>query len=313
MSNLPKTIRVGLIDYESAQKAALYGLADLLNVAGSHARGTGADRTMSGIIVPAGDPADLDLVGYDILVLPPNLSGARGEADSDLHDALRRRHSDGVTIASVCAGAFWLGHAGLLDGRPATTHWLLEDEFRTAFPSVRLAAERILIDDHDIVTAGGVMAWIDLGLHLVGRTLGTAVTSLTMRHLLIDPVGREQRNYRSFRPVLDHGDARVRQLQLSMEATPESDWTVATMADRAGMSERTLARRFSAATGLTPNAYVRNLRIEKARGFLENSRMPVAGIAEVVGYSDLSAFARTFQEITGLSASAYRKRFALGA
>ncbi|OCW58443.1 GlxA family transcriptional regulator [Hoeflea olei] len=313
MSDLPKSVRIGLVAYRGAQKAALYGLADVFDVAARHASENGAGRTLVQAIVPAEDPETLDLAGHDILILPPNLSGARGAADTALRAALRRRHAEGAVIASVCAGAFWLGHAGLLDGRPATTQWLLEDEFREAFPKVRLATERILIDDHDIVTAGGIMAWIDLGLHLVARTLGSEVASLTMRHLLIDPVGREQRNYRSFRPVLGHGDDRIRQLQLQMEQAPEGDWRVAAMADRAGMSERTLARRFAGATGLTPNAYVRNLRIEKARGLIENSRLPVAGIAEAVGYSDLSAFAKTFQEITGLTASAYRKRFALGA
>src|SRR3546814_2602828 len=87
---------------------------------------------------------------------------------------LRARHRDGSIVCSVCAGAFVLAESGLLDGCASTTHWALAPEFAARFPDVRLEAERMLIDDGDVLTAGGVMAWTDLGLRLIERWLSPA-------------------------------------------------------------------------------------------------------------------------------------------
>ncbi|MEM7524660.1 MAG: helix-turn-helix domain-containing protein [Pseudomonadota bacterium] len=257
---------------------------------------------------PAPPPDDAD---FAAIVLPPNISGARGAEDHTLHDWIRRQRDRGAVICSVCAGAFWLGHAGLLDGRPATTHWALEEEFRAAFPRAALHPERLIIDDNDIVTAGGLMAWVDLGLFLVERRLGAPVVTRTARSLLVDPRGREQRNYRSFRPPLGHGDAAILAVQHWMEGAVDSDLTVTALADRAGLAERTFLRRFRAATGLTPNVYVQTLRVEKARGLLERTRLSVSEICWRVGYRDLSAFGRVFRTVTGITPGEYRTRFAI--
>ena len=298
--------RIALVAYPGHQVSALLGLEDLLTLAAATSRsGGGADLS-----VAIADPAHLP-DPPEIAILPPNLSGARGAADHALHDWLRAAHTQGTTLASVCAGAFWLGHAGLLDGRPATTHWALEDEFRTAFPAARLMPEHILIDDHDIVTAGGLMAWTDLGLHFVDRLLGPDILTRTARHLLIDPRGRDQRNWRSFRPNLAHGDTAILALQRRIAANPAADLTVTALAAHAAMSERSLHRRFRAATGLAPNAYVQAVRIEAARGRLERSRDAVADIAFAVGYTDTAAFTRLFRTTTGLTPSDYRTRFSV--
>ncbi|MCC0031600.1 MAG: helix-turn-helix domain-containing protein [Brucellaceae bacterium] len=306
MRDTPNPVRVGLVAYDGVQMSAVLGMADMLAVANRY--GQGATPMESSVLLPDGLPAD---EGFDALVIPPNLTGRRGADDRRLHGFIRQQMAGGAIICSACAGAFWLGHAGVLDHRPVTTHWALEEEFRDAFPLAQLHAEHILVDDHDIVTAGGVMAWIDLGLHLVRRWLGPAVVSQVCRHMLIDPQGREQRNYRSFRPRLDHGDQAIRALQGWMEAHVAGDLGVAALARKAGLAERTLQRRFSAATGLALSTYVQELRVEKARGLLERSAMPVNEICWAVGYEDPSAFSRLFKAISGVSAGDYRKRFAV--
>lgn len=300
---------IALVAYPGAQMSAVLGLADLFSVADSHGRAAGLPRIKTAILdFAAGVPAAAES-NYDAVVLPPNLSGARGGGDEAVRAFIVRAHAGGALACSVCAGAFWLGHAGLLDGRPVTTHWALEAELKTAFPKVVLEPERILIDDHDLVTAGGVMAWLDLGLFLVGRWLGPDAVSQTARHLLIDPRGREQKNYRSFRPALAHGDRAILSLQHWMEANTAADLSVEALAAHTGLAMRTFTRRFKAATGLPPNLYVQTLRVEKARGLLERGRGTVNEIAWAVGYADVSAFAKVFRSVTGLSASAYRKRF----
>lgn len=310
MPDQPKTQQtkaIALVVYPGAQMSAILGLMDLFQVANARTGHDGPRMEARMISFPlAAENAD---TRFDAIVLPPNLTGARGETDVDIHRWIRSQHAAGAIACSVCAGAFWLGRAGLLDGRPATTHWVLEGEFRAAFPRARLAPELLLIDDHDVVSAGGLMAWLDLGLHIVERWLGPQAVTLTARHLLIDPHGREQRNYRSFRPVFDHGDRAVLALQRWMEGNAGADLGIEALADRSGLATRTFTRRFKAATGLAPSQYVQNLRIERARGMLERTRQSAAEVALEVGYSDFSAFSRIFKAVTGLSASAYRTRF----
>lgn len=306
--NTPSGARVALVAYAGVQDSAVYGLGDVLTVANRLAVQAGIAPIRHETL----RPGDLtDATGFDAVVLPPNLSGARGREDGVLTDWIAARHRDGAILCSACAGAFWLGHAGVLDGRPVTTHWALEDEFRTAFSRALLHPEHLIIDDHDIVTAGGVMAWVDLGLYLVRRWLGPEIVSRTCRHMLIDPQGREQRNYRSFRPRLDHGDAPIRALQQWMEEHAAEDLALPVLARRAGLSVRTLQRRFPAATGLPVGGYVQELRIEKARGLLERTAMPVSAICWAVGYEDASTFSRLFRSVCGISASEYRRRFAV--
>lgn len=299
--------RIALIAYPGHQASALLGLADLFTIASRMSADLGGPRLETVTIAPGALPP----APPDIAILPPNISGAGGAGDHVLHRWLRDAHGQGTMLASVCAGAFWLGHAGLLDGRPVTTHWALEESFRAAFPRADLQPEHILIDDHDIVTAGGLMAWTDLGLHITEARLGPDIVSRTARHLLIDIRGREQRNWRSFRPCLTHGDAAILALQHAIEAAPADDHSITALSNRAALSPRSLHRRFRKATGLAPNEYVQALRIEKARGRLERSRSPVSDIAHAVGYGDTAAFTRLFRATTGLAPSEYRRRFSV--
>jgi len=298
--------RIALVSFPGQQSAALLGLQDLFTIASRMSRAAGGVTLDTTLAHPVDLPA-----GCDIVILPPNISGARGAGDYALHRWLRDSHARGATLASVCGGAFWLGHAGLLDGRPVTTHWAPEEEFRAAFPAAHLQPEHILIDDHDIVTAGGLVAWTDLGLHVAGHLLGPDILTPTARHLLIDPCSRDQSNWRSFRPCLGHGDPAILAPQHWAEANPATDLSVAALARRAAISARSLHRQFRAATGLAPNAYVQALRIEKARGHLERRRMAVADIAFATGYADTAAFTRLFRATTGLTPSDYRTRFSV--
>lgn len=307
MVTAPKSMAI--MAYAGVQESAVLGLADLLDVANViSAGGSGAN-----VRVDVLRPDDLANArrGYDAVILPPNRSGARGADDRVVHSWLQEQHGAGTLIASVCAGVFWLGHAGLLNNRPVTTHWGLEKEFRETFPKVDLQPEHLLIDDNDIVTAGGMMAWVDLGLFFVEHWQGPQVLTSTARHLLVDPGKREQRNYRSFRPNLGHGDETILRLQLWMESHVSENLSGEVLEARAKLSGRTFLRRFKAATGLSPNAYVQALRVEKARGLLERTREPVSAVGWAVGYQDVSAFGRVFRSITGLTAVKYRNRFSV--
>ena len=300
---------LAIVAYQGVQEAAVLGLADLLDAANL------ISRRRNGVVVDVHTIRPNEWIQaaapYDAIILPPNRSGARGAQDVELHTWIRQQHRAGTLTASVCAGLFWLGHAGLLASRPVTTHWGLEEEVRSTFPEADLQPEHLLIDDNDIVTAGGMMAWVDLGLFFVERWQGVDVLTATARHLLVDPGKREQRNYRSFRPNLNHGDETILSLQLWMEGHVQDDLSADALSKRSRLSGRTFLRRFKAATGKSPNAYVQALRVEKARGLLERTRDTVSAVSWAVGYQDVSAFGRVFRSVTGLSAVDYRQRFSV--
>ncbi|WP_220250727.1 GlxA family transcriptional regulator [Billgrantia montanilacus] len=165
------------------------------------------------------------------LILPPALSEPVGADDVlSLSEWLRERHADGVALGSVCAGAFPLAATGLMAGRKMTTHWAYAELLQQRYPDVHVDADQLIIDDGDVITAGGLMAWTDLGLRLVDRLLGPTIMIETARMLLVDPPGRERRYYSVFSPRLTHGDAAVLKVQHWLQATQAKDVALPTLA-----------------------------------------------------------------------------------
>jgi transcriptional regulator GlxA family with amidase domain len=216
-------------------------------------------------------------------------------------------------LCSVCAGACVLAETGLIDGRRATTHWAFARQLAKRFPKVNLAEEHMVLDEGDIMTAGGILAWADLGLTLVGRLLGPATMLATARFLLIAPPRSSQRPFAQFVPRFDHADEAIRQSQHHIHAHAATLQGVADLASAAGMTGRTFLRRFSAATGVTPVEYLQHVRVAKAREALERTLTPVDRIAWDVGYSDPAAFRKLFQKLTSLPPAAYRQQFGIAA
>lgn len=318
---------VAILIYPHAQMSAVLGLTDLFAVADRLARNRAGGMPPRLRVSHVGPIAETGRMAVsfdtaareraeeaderpDVVILPPSLGDPpSGEAVPALAGWLRQRHAAGATLASVCAGGFLLAETGLLDGRPATTHWTCSESFAARFPRVRVDTEKLLIDDGDIVTAGGLMAWTDLGLHLLGRYLNRAAMVETARFLVIDPPGREQRYYTAFSPRRDHGDAAVLKVQRWLDIQDERAFSVGAMAMQAGLEERTFLRRFSAATGLRPVEYCQHLRIDRARELLESTNATVERIGWDVGYGDPASFRKLFLKLTGLTPSSYRRRF----
>lgn len=307
MQITPKSaIQIAILNPPGAQLSAIHGLSDLFHLLRRLPPNPAQPCVVDVHIL---DQDMLDDRPLDAFIFPPSIDGTPATPNSPFIDWTRRRHQQGALTCSVCAGAFWLGYSGVLDHRPATTHWALEAPFRAAFPKVDLQTDHILVDDTNVITAGGLMAWLDLGLYLTGYWFGPDMVSRLARQLLVDPAGREQRHYSGFRPNRAHGDASVLKAQRHIETRFSEPITNAGLSNIAGLSERTFLRRFDAATGYSPATYVQNLRIEKARGALERSVDSTAQIAWSVGYQDASAFSRVFKSITGLTPGAYRSRF----
>lgn len=321
-----ESLEVGVICYPGSQLAAVHGMTDLFSVARRIASDWAKEPTARPLPILRVrhwclDPASQVMSStYDshpgaesrlaIVVAPPCLEHLpRPETVVGLLNWLRSRHAEGTTLASVCRGAFILGYTGLLNGRVATTHWQFADELAKSFPAINVDANRLIADEGDILTSGGLMAWVDLGLVIVQRILGPAVAAQTARYLVADPGRQSQSQYIRFNPSLGHGDEPILRVQQWLQSTLASQVRVHQMAEHADLGEKTFTRRFIAATGLRPTAYMQQLRIEKARELLELTRRTVDRVAWDVGYQDPSAFRQVFQGNTGLTPREYRRKF----
>ncbi len=319
MTDRDEAFEIGLVLYPGVQAASVFGLTDLFAVANQMAAARSPDAAhlrvshwqRSGDAVTRAfdsEPGPGD--GPVVIIVPPTLGEPIDrEAARPYGVWLKAQHAAGATLGSVCAGAFVLAESGLLSARPATTHWAYQEALATRFPDIALDADKLVIDDGDIITAGGYMAWTDLGLKIVDRILGATVMMDTARFMLVDPPGREQRFYNPFAPRLTHGDAAILKVQHWLQQVGGRNVTSVAMAEKAGLEERTFLRRFHKATGLRPTEYCQHLRVSKARELLESTMRPIDQVAWDVGYDDPGSFRKVFIKVTGLAPSDYRRRF----
>lgn len=320
---LAPQIEIGLACDAGTSNAGVYGLTDLFSYAGKFAAKRHGDPAPSAVRIThwrADDDATDVRCTYDscpgaahalsLLVIPGNVQAPeKTETASPLLPWLREKHAQGVVIAAVCGGVFLLARTGLLAGRQATTHWSFNELFAQQFPDVLTETDHMVIDYGDVVTAGGVLAWADLGLRLTERFLGTAVMLETARFMLVDPPGREQRFYSEFDPKTKHGDRAILRAQLWLLTQRERPISIADLAQHADLEQRTFLRRFVAATGMKPSEYQQRLRITRAREMLEFSQASVEEISWSLGYGDVAGFRRVFRKVMGLTPSDYRRRF----
>jgi len=248
------------------------------------------------------------LIGADVVAVPA-VAGPPEAYPREALDALRAAHEAGSTVLTVCSGAFIAGAAGLLDGRRCTTHWMHADELVRRFPTAIVDRNVLFVDDGDLITSAGTAAGIDASLHLVRRELGSAVTNIIARRMVVPPQrDGGQRQYidqpiparcsEGFAPQLDW-----------ILANLETPHTVATLARRASMSSRTFARRFVEETGTTPMQWVTDQRVLYARRMLEETDLDVDRIAERVGFGNATLLRHHFRRIVGVTPSDYRRRF----
>jgi transcriptional regulator GlxA family with amidase domain len=202
-----------------------------------------------------------------------------------------------------------LAAAGLLDGRPATTHWGVVDRCRAMYPNVHWSAERFVTESDNIFCGGGLYASIDLSLYLVERFCGHEVAVQTAKSLLLETPRIWQATYAAQPPRSAHDDEPVQRAQKWLYAHFREDVDLDDLAARVGMSPRNFARRFKAATGEGPLAYLHRLRIDTARHYLESAHRSVQEISQAIGYEDVAFFRQLFRRHTGTSPREYRARF----
>jgi transcriptional regulator GlxA family with amidase domain len=241
-------------------------------------------------------------------VLVPGLEDPLSPQDPGALEAIAEAARNGARLVSLCGGAFVLGQAGVLDGHQATTHWALAEEFRAAFPRVRLVEQALYIDDGQVLTSGGMLAATDLCLHVLRRDFGQAYAN-DMSRLLVSPPHRSggQSQYTKTPAMPPNGSlAPVMAWMIDHLVEP---LTLESVAARAHMSSRTLARRFRAETGDSVQDWIALRRVELARGLLEDSGLTISQIAYAAGFGSTESLRRHFRAVTGTSAREYRQTF----
>jgi transcriptional regulator GlxA family with amidase domain len=247
------------------------------------------------IFVPSTGPSVDDMVERNAPVVP----------------WLRRWHKRGAAIASVCSGVGLVAATGLLDGKRATTHWALAGRFREKYPKVRWMPELMVTEDHGFYCGGGVNASLDLALYLVERFCGHDVAMQSAKALLIETPRAWQAGFAIVPLKTEHSDETISNAQEWLHQNFHRTFPLEAPARRVGMSLRNFVRRFKHATGDSPLAYLQKLRIAAAKRLLEGDHRTMQEIGDAVGYQDVAFFRQLFERHTGVSPSAYRRRFGL--
>ena len=255
-------------------------------------------------------PWGLDRLGEADTIIVPGTARPTAALTPAVRAALREAAAAGTRVASICTGTFPLAASGLLDGLRATTHWLAAASLAAAFPEVEVDPNVLYTDNGRILTSAGAAAGLDLCLHLVRRDHGSAVAAEAAR-LSVMPLEREGGQAQFI--AHDHAPAPA-----GSALEPLLEWlrenlarpvTLDDIAAHAGMSTRTLIRRFREQTGTTPLRWLHHARVRRAQHLLETTDDSVERVGARVGFGSATAFRDRFKRTTGVSPHAYRRAF----
>ncbi|CAG9197975.1 helix-turn-helix domain-containing protein [Burkholderia vietnamiensis] len=264
--------------------------------------------TTGGFTITA--PHGLDaLDDADIVIVPAWRDPDEAPPDV-LVDAVRAAAARGAQVVGLCLGAYVLAAAGLLDERPATTHWAWADDFARRFPRVKLDPDVLYVDDGNLMTSAGTAAGLDCCLHVVRQRFGADAANRIARRLVIPPHRQGGQAQYVPQPVAAHPrDARLAELLDWVRAHLDVAHSVDSLAARVLMSRRTFTRRFRQATGTTVTAWLHAERLTHAQHLLETTGQSIDAIAQAAGYGSSVSLRQHFAGALGTSPSAYRREF----
>lgn len=320
--------QITILGFDLALASAITGVLDLMNMAGVTwnywqkqppepkfkvriATKDGKPVKCLNRLVLESDISYRDIDPEDVVVVP-SIAGDIERAlnfNPRLIECISRLNEQEAIIAGNCTGVFFLGEAGVLDGKTATTHWAFVDQFQMRYPEVDLKPEQMITNAGNIFCSGGGIAWLDLGLYLIERFCGHDVAVQTAKTFVIDMGRTYQSSYSALRSYKFHRDQDILKIQDWLESRCSEDIRIDELAKQFGMSPRTLARRFKAATGDTPLGYLQTLRLENAKKLLEETTDNVSEVTHKVGYEDVSSFTKLFRQKTGFTPKDYRNKY----
>jgi transcriptional regulator GlxA family with amidase domain len=257
--------------------------------------------------------ADLGALARAGTVVVPGYAAILAPPPEPALDALAAAAARGARVLSVCTGAFALAHAGLLDGRRATTHWAWAGELAARFPRVEVDPEALFVDEGSVLTSAGLSAGIDLSLHVVRKDCGVAAGERVARHMVAPPhrEGGQAQYFKAAPEEAAGGSLEPTRGWIAERLDQPLD--VEAMAGHAGVSPRTFARRFREETGTTPLQWLLGRRVLEARRLLEESDLPVEAVAWRCGFGTAASLRDHFRRATATTPTAYRRSFRVAA
>ena len=311
------THRVVIVAYPDVQLLDVAGPLEVFSQAGGYtvevvAPTAGPLRTTSGLDIVAHRSLHETRGRIGTLMVAGGNGTEAAATDESLVGWVRKAASRSERVTSVCSGAFILGVAGLLDGRRATTHWIVCDLLGEVFPTVDVEPDRIYVRDGNVWTSAGVTSGMDLALALVEEDRGRDVALDVARNLVLflkRPGGQSQFSAQLLTQQAEREP--LRDLQAWITDHPDADLSVPALASRASMSTRNFSRAFRREVGLTPADYVERVRVEAAQRLLESSARSVDDIARACGFGTAETMHRTFRRRLGVSPGQYRTHFHL--
>ncbi|MDX2562195.1 helix-turn-helix domain-containing protein [Streptomyces sp. TX20-6-3] len=264
-------------------------------------------------VQPAAGPEAL--AAADTVVLPPTHAmpelGRGGPLPPEVAAAIGGIRP-GTRLVSICTGSYVLAAAGLLDGRPATTHWNLAPEFRRAYPRVKVDEDVLFVDDGDVLTSAGVAAGVDLCLHMIRRDHGASVANRAARMCVVPPWRDGGQAQFIDRPVPEPSLASTTATRAWALEHLDEPITLARLAEHARMSLRSFTRRFRDEVGVTPVQWLTAQRLELARQLLETTDLPIDLVAHRAGLGSGNSLRAHMRTAFGVSPAAYRRAFGTG-
>src|SRR5258706_1133135 len=227
-----------------------------------------------------------DVACADIIIVPT--SGLELDVklveNSRLLPWLRKHYEAGAYVAGVCAGAAYLAEAGLLDGRMATTHWAIANDFAGRWPQVDWQPDMFVTEDSRLLCSVGLYASMDLSLYLVEKFCGHEIALQCAKALLLPMPRKHQSGYAMLPLSPPHSDARIRAAEAVLQAGYRDDISTESPARQAGLGLRTFARRFKAAPGRPPAAYLHAVPLQTAKAMLQSETAPIQTVSSAGGY-----------------------------
>jgi AraC family transcriptional activator FtrA len=269
----------------------------------------GPIRAAGGITVQA--PYTPELLALADTIIIPGWRDADELPPPQLLEWIRAAHARGARLCSICSGVFVLAAAGVLDGQRATTHWRYAERLARRYPQIAVQPDDLYVDNGQVITAAGSAAGLDMLLHLVRRDYGAKVGNMVAQRLVVAPHREGGQAQFLPRPMAQGEQGRLSKLMDWLRSHPERPHTVASMAERAAMSPRTLQRQFQQATGFGPVEWLIRERVAIVKEMLEEPDVPLTQIAERAGFGSEESLRHHFRRLAATTPGAYRKRFVL--
>ena len=300
-------MKIAIIQLEKTLKSSVYAIEELFYINNNFCKQKDEIEIYTKIL-KLNDLENSKL--FNMVIIPPLMSGDSFDYDiPKLNKWLINQHENNAILCSACVGSFFLANTKLLDNKKATTHWAYSDYFKEKFPNVILNTDKILVDEKKFITAGGVTAYMDLCLYIIEKYHSNKTASALANLLVIDKTRESQKSYKSFSTIFLFDDDEIKKCANLIKENLKEQYSNKILANYLNLNERTFTRRFKKALNTTPNKYMQNLRIEKAKELLITTNKSFDSITFEVGFYNESSFRKLFKRETSLNPSEFRKRY----